>query len=197
MAMSLPSITTKKFEWVFYMLYTVRVETRSLLRTMLTSRRSRSILCAIGIDPVLYNEALVLPLLLFTWPRNRQCNSSNGDISFQNTRRWVFTLSPGRGCLAGCTVECLLEIGQHPEEAEASEYGVYRRIFRLRAVHLMAFFILIYVGYVFCEESVGLELNTHHLGWKLQLAAGSLRISFKSEVVDRPPVIFPLVFSEV
>jgi hypothetical protein len=49
-------------------------------------------------------------------------------------------------------LECLLEIGQHPEEGEASEHGAYRQIFRLRAVHLMAFFILIYVGYVFHEE---------------------------------------------
>ena len=43
--------------------------------------------------------------------------------------------------------ECLLEIGQHPEEAERSEQSAYRQIFRLRAVHLMAFFSLIYVGY--------------------------------------------------
>lgn len=42
--------------------------------------------------------------------------------------------------------ECLLEIGQHPEEAERSEQSAYRQIFRLRAVHLMAFFSLIYVG---------------------------------------------------
>ena len=46
-----------------------------------------------------------------------------------------------------CDAECLLEIGQHPEEAEGSEQSAYRQIFRLRAVHLMAFFILIYVGY--------------------------------------------------
>ena len=96
-----------------------------------------------------------------------------------------------------CIVECLLEIGQYPEETEASEHSVYSQIFRLRAVHLMALFILIYVGYVFCEVLVRLELNIHHLGWKLQSAAGSLRTSFKSEVVDRPPVIFPLVSSEV
>ena len=96
-----------------------------------------------------------------------------------------------------CVVECLLEIGQHPEEAEASERSVYSQIFRLRAVHLMAFFILIYVGYVFCEELIRLEPNIHHLGWKLQSAAGSLRTSFKSEVVGRPPVIFPPVSSEV
>jgi len=36
-----------------------------------------------------------------------------------------------------------------------------------------------------------------HPGWKLQLAAGSLHTSFKFEVVDHPPAIFPLVSSEV
>jgi len=95
-----------------------------------------------------------------------------------------------------CIVECLLEIGQHPEETEASEHGIYSQIFRLRAVHLMALFILIYVGYVFCKELIRIEPNIHYLGWKLQSAAGSLRTSFKSEVVDHPPVIFPLVSSE-
>jgi len=94
-------------------------------------------------------------------------------------------------------VECLQEIGQYSEEAEASEHSIYRQIFRLRAVHLMALFILIYVGYVFCVESTGLELNVHHPGSKLQLVAGSSRTSFKSEAVDRPPVIFLLVSSEV
>jgi fucose permease len=51
-------------------------------------------------------------------------------------------------------VECLSEIGQHSEEAEVSEHSAYRQIFRLRAVHLMAFFILIYVGYVFRQRSL-------------------------------------------
>jgi len=42
----------------------------------------------------------------------------------------------------------LLEIGQHPQEEEASERSAYRQILGLRAVHLMAFFIMVYVGYV-------------------------------------------------
>jgi len=46
-----------------------------------------------------------------------------------------------------CVVECLLEIGQHPQEEEASERSAYRQILGLRAVHLMAFFIMVYVGY--------------------------------------------------
>lgn len=63
-------------------------------------------------------------------------------------------------------LECLQEIGQYPEEGETGENGTYRQIFRLRAVHLMAFFILIYVGYVSREELTRLELNACHLAWK-------------------------------
>ncbi|OBZ67290.1 Bypass of stop codon protein 6 [Grifola frondosa] len=45
--------------------------------------------------------------------------------------------------------DCLAEIGQAPpaERTEsAEEGGKYKQIFRLRALHLVAFFILIYVG---------------------------------------------------
>ena len=55
-----------------------------------------------------------------------------------------------------CAEECLLEIGQRPEEPEANEHNSYRQIFRLRAVHLMAFFILVYVGYVSRQEFTSL-----------------------------------------
>jgi hypothetical protein len=46
----------------------------------------------------------------------------------------------------------LLEIGQKPEEAEASGHSTFRQIVHMRAVNLMAFFILVYVGYAFCQE---------------------------------------------
>lgn len=82
-----------------------------------------------------------------------------------------FKTQEGRvSCLAciayayGVVVECLLEIGQHPEEGETSERSAYSQIFGLRAVHLMAFFILIYVGYISHQEFSGLELNMHHIG---------------------------------
>ncbi|KAH9899243.1 MFS general substrate transporter [Cubamyces lactineus] len=45
--------------------------------------------------------------------------------------------------------DCLLEIGQPPpEKTKESEAGMnkYKQVFRLRAVHLMAFFIFTYVG---------------------------------------------------
>ena len=63
-----------------------------------------------------------------------------------------FSFTWHRGCFLSRALECLLEIGQHSEEAEGTEHSSYRQIFRLRAVHLMAFFILVYVGYVSCQE---------------------------------------------
>lgn len=147
-----PLIITKRFEWVFCMPYTVSVGTFNLLGFVFTSTRSRSFLRTIGLDPLLYNEALVLPLLLFAGHCGHQCSPGNGGVSFQNTRGLV-SRSPGTmNVLLSCGVECLLEIGQHPEETEADEHSAYHQIFRLRAVHLMAFFILIYVGYVFRQE---------------------------------------------
>jgi len=77
---------------------------------------------------------------------------------FSTTRHWSYHYFSSLGIAVTSAVlamvvfqlktqeECLLEVGQHPEEGEANKHGVYRRIFRLRAVHLMAFFILVYVG---------------------------------------------------
>ena len=43
--------------------------------------------------------------------------------------------------------EALAEIGQEPEDhGSANEGSKYKQIFRLRELHLLAFFILIYVG---------------------------------------------------
>ena len=87
MAMLLPSITTRKPEWVFYMPLMVRVKTHGLLSITLTQTRSWSVLRAAGFDTVFHHEALVLPLLLLAWRRIHQCNPGDGDIPFQNTRR--------------------------------------------------------------------------------------------------------------
>jgi len=85
MVMSPPSTTTKKSEWAFYMLYTVRVNACGLLGIMLTPIRSWSVFRAISLDAVFHNEVLVLSLLLFTWSRGCQCSPGDGDIPFQNT----------------------------------------------------------------------------------------------------------------
>ncbi|KAF9787908.1 MFS general substrate transporter [Thelephora terrestris] len=77
---------------------------------------------------------------------------------FSTMRHWSFHYLSSMGIAVTSAVlavvvfrfqtqeECLLEIGQHTEEVEPGEHGAYHQIFRLRAVHLMAFFILIYVG---------------------------------------------------
>ena len=114
----------------------------------LTLRRSWSVISTVGLDTVLHDEALVLSLLFFARPRSRQCSFSSGDISFQNTRGWVSLFSRYHAPSLSCVVECLLEIGQHPQEEEANERSAYRQIFGLWTVHLMASFIMVYGGYV-------------------------------------------------
>ena len=64
--------------------------------------------------------------------------------------------------------DCLQEIGQPPpEKTKESEAGMnkYKQVFRLRAVHLMAFFILTYVG---VEVTIG----------------GTLTLYFISQIID-------------
>jgi fucose permease len=42
--------------------------------------------------------------------------------------------------------ECLAQIGQAPQEQGTSQRSKFRQIFGLKAVHLLAFFNLVYVG---------------------------------------------------
>jgi fucose permease len=42
--------------------------------------------------------------------------------------------------------ECLAEIGQDPGEKGTSEDNKFKQIMNLKTVHLLAFFILVYVG---------------------------------------------------
>jgi len=148
MAMSPPSITTKRPEWVFYTPYTVRVKTSNISRVTLTLRRSWSALRTVGLDTVLHDETLVLSLLFFTRPRGNHCSFSSGNFSFQNARGWVSLFSRYMHTSLSCVVVCLLEIGQHPQEEEVNERSAYRQILGLPAVHLMALFIFVYGGYI-------------------------------------------------
>ena len=43
-------------------------------------------------------------------------------------------------------IECLAQIGQVPQEQVTNQHSKFRQIFNLKAVHLLAFFILVYVG---------------------------------------------------
>jgi len=49
-------------------------------------------------------------------------------------------------------IDCLTQIGQPVGEKGTSESSHFKQIFRLREVHLLAFFILVYVG---VEVTVG------------------------------------------
>jgi fucose permease len=42
--------------------------------------------------------------------------------------------------------ECLAQIGQVAEEKEGNNDSKYKEMFRLKALHLLSFFILVYVG---------------------------------------------------
>lgn len=57
-------------------------------------------------------------------------------------------LHPGLLLLTGHTfvIECLAQIGQAPQEQGTSQHSKFRQVFSLKAVHLLAFFILVYVG---------------------------------------------------
>ena len=82
-------ITIKRFEWVFYMPYTVRAESSDVMDITITPNRPRSVLRTAGFYPVLDCEALVFSLLVFIGDCGHQCNFRNGGIPFQNARRWV------------------------------------------------------------------------------------------------------------
>jgi len=43
-------------------------------------------------------------------------------------------------------IECLAQIGQAPQEQGTSQQSKFRQVFGLKSVHLLAFFILVYVG---------------------------------------------------
>ena len=42
--------------------------------------------------------------------------------------------------------ECLAQIGQLTEEKESANGSKYKEMFKLKALHLLALFILVYVG---------------------------------------------------
>jgi hypothetical protein len=53
-------------------------------------------------------------------------------------------------------IECLAQIGQAAGEKGTSEDSKFRQILSLKAVHVLAFFILVYVG---VEVTIGGELH--------------------------------------
>lgn len=66
--------------------------------------------------------------------------------------------------------ECLVQIGQEAGEKSNSDSSTFRQILSLKAVHVLAFFILVYVG---VEVTIG------------GMARYSYRVALKSRRVDR------------
>jgi len=77
---------------------------------------------------------------------------------FAQMDRWSFHYLASLGIAASNTIvliavfglksqdECLAQIGQAPQEQGNSQRSKFRQVFSLKAVHLLAFFILVYVG---------------------------------------------------
>jgi len=59
-------------------------------------------------------------------------------VSFVSPRASNLTLRRG--------LECLAQIGQASEEKETVGGSKYKQMFKLKSLHLLAFFILVYVG---------------------------------------------------
>lgn len=66
---------------ILHAVYGQRVSSDPLSFTF-TLFRSRSVLRTVGLDPILYHEALVIPLPLFVGYCGHQRSSGNGGISF-------------------------------------------------------------------------------------------------------------------
>ena len=59
----------------------------------------------------------------------------------------------------GRDTECLAQIGQTPEEKELAGGSKYRAMFKLKALHTLALFTLVYVG---VEVTIGGKSRSMH-----------------------------------
>ncbi|KAI0032855.1 MFS general substrate transporter [Vararia minispora EC-137] len=132
---------------------------------------------------------------------------------FANMRRWSFHYLCSLGVALINLVllsvifrfktqdECLAEVGQQPEAKDSSEDGHYRQIFKLRALHLLAFFTLIYVGvevtvgswsvtYVQDQRGGGLSSGYISSGFFGGLALGRVALLWLNSMVGERRVIF-------
>ena len=67
-----------------------------------------------------------------------QVQDPGWQVSFVSPRASNLTLRRG--------LECLAQIGQASEEKETVGGSKYKQMFKLKSLHLLAFFILVYVG---------------------------------------------------
>ena len=111
--------------------------------------RSGSLGRTTGINTVFTVAPLVIPLLSVLGNCTFEYCHAGSCIPLQNSR-WQAIVDPFNLIIVlimMCITEALAEIGQAPEpHASNDQGGKYKQIFRLRELHLLAFFILIYVG---------------------------------------------------
>ena len=88
---------------------------------------------------------MVVSLSYFARGRNAQHGSSRLCLQIQDSRGWVYVF-----CYYAQSYlsdpECLAQIGQATEEKEMVGGSKYKEMFKLKALHILAFFTLVYVG---------------------------------------------------
>lgn len=143
-------------KWVFCTPYTVRrISTNCIgfLGLIIVSCRAGCIGRTFGFNPVFSAPPMVVPFPGLVRNRCFQYNLAYYRISFQDSGWYAqFAIT---NCLTIFWVHHLLiteafaEIGQEQangDQSASNQDNKFKQLFRLREVHLLAFFILIYVG---------------------------------------------------
>jgi hypothetical protein len=131
----------------------------NLVLKQLHSNRCRSSACPIGIDPVCADEEMVLPLFSFDDHRALQCRPI--DIGVQaEVCGWCGLYLVRISWLILIPPACISEIGQEASPKSTSNNSSLRQILPLKSVHLLSFYILVYVG---LEATIGGWIVTYVL----------------------------------
>lgn len=109
-------------------------------------RRSRRAHCAASLDAVLADASLVFPLPGIFGPDVLQPHHTSRSLSLQDSGRSVSPSNNHSLTYSYPLLECLTLIGQALPEKSASAESNFRQIFRLKNLHLLAVFVLVYVG---------------------------------------------------
>jgi hypothetical protein len=143
-------MTTQSQIWAFYMLSTVgrmdyshrSVPLKFFFFFAARCRCPRISSCR---NAIRATTPVVFPLLGF--PRGRVYQHSTPDSCFPlQISRWYFSFRMFFLIFIPLPTECLAEIGQAVPESGSHENRTLRHILGVKAVHMLAFFILVYVG---------------------------------------------------
>ena len=97
---------------------------------------------------------MVVSLPYFARGRNSQHGSSRMCLQVQDSRGCVYVPVAMLNLILNRDSECLAQIGQATEEKETVGGSKYREMFKLKALHILALFTLVYVG---VEVTIGGE----------------------------------------